>query len=120
MPPFQPSKQELLKSVLEPLLEDFEYWFARSRSLLESEEIGFLSDLEQTNLLRRVKEAQQEVRTAQMLLSATKGQAGIDTATLVPWHSLVTECWQVSRRWRSLTCPCPKKGISIHSGDPQD
>ncbi|HEY9668852.1 MAG TPA: DUF2605 family protein, partial [Coleofasciculaceae cyanobacterium] len=35
----QPSEQELLKSVLQPLLEDFQYWFSRSRSLLETEDI---------------------------------------------------------------------------------
>ena len=29
----QPTEKELLKSVLEPLLEDFQYWFGRSRSL---------------------------------------------------------------------------------------
>ena len=102
MPHSQPTEKELLKAVLEPLLEDFQYWFSRSRSLLESEEISFYSPEEQAQLLEQVKEAQKQVSTAQMLFKATGGQAGIDTATLVPWHQLVTRCWQVAMRWRSL------------------
>ena len=105
----QPSEQELLKSVLQPLLEDFHYWFSRSRTLLESEDITFLSDQQQAELLRKVKEAQQEVSTAQMLFQATDGKVGIETATLLPWHQLVSECWQVAMRWRSIA---PKQGTS--------
>jgi predicted flavoprotein YhiN len=97
-----PTEQELLKTILEPLLEDFQYWFSRARVLLESEKISFLSDEEQAKLLKKVQESQQEVRAAQALFKATDGQAGIDTATLVPWHQLVAQCWQVAMRWRSL------------------
>lgn len=91
---------ELLKSVLQPLLEDFQYWFSRSRSLLESERIDFMSSEEQSGLLTRVKQAQEEVNTAKMLFNATDGQVGIDTSTLMPWHRLVTECWNVAIRYR--------------------
>lgn len=102
MPQPQPTEKELLKAILEPLLEDFQYWFSRSRSLLESEQVSFLSPQEQAELLERLKSAQQEVSTAQMLFKATGGQAGIDTAALAPWHQLVTQCWQVGMRWRTL------------------
>lgn len=98
----QPTERELLKTVLEPLLEDFQYWFSQARTLLESEQISFFNPQEQAELLERVKQTQQEVSTAQILFKATDGQAGIDTAILVPWHQLVAECWQVSMRWRSL------------------
>jgi hypothetical protein len=87
--------------VLQPLLEDFQYWFSRSRSLLETEDIPFLSKEQQSNLLERVETAQQEVATAQMLFNAMNGQVGIDTATLGPWHQLVSECWGVGMRWHS-------------------
>lgn len=97
-----PTEQELLKTILEPLLEDFQYWFTRARTLLESEKISFLEDEEQEELLARVREAQQQVNVAQMLFKATEGQAGIETATLVPWHQLVAQCWQVAMRWRSI------------------
>lgn len=102
MTPPQPSEQELLKTVLQPLLEDFQYWFSRSRTLLETEDLSFLGSEGQSALLARVKQVQQEVSTANMLFKATEGKAGIDTATLMPWHQLLMECWQVSMKWRSL------------------
>ncbi len=107
-----PSEQELLKTLLEPLLEDFQYWFSRSRSLLETEDITFLSKDQQSDLLERVKKAQQEVIAAQMLFQATNGQVGVETATLVPWHRLVSECWQVGMRWRSYVPAAAAKRTS--------
>jgi hypothetical protein len=91
---------DLLKTVLEPLLEDFQYWFTRSRDLLETEQLSFMSNQEQSDLLCRVKQAQEELNTAKMLFSATDGQVGVDMATLMPWHQLVTECWKVAMRFR--------------------
>jgi hypothetical protein len=98
----QPTENKLLKEILEPLLEDFQYWFSRSRSFLETETISFFTEQEQLQLLDRVKQCQQEVSTSQMLLQATNGQVGIEASMLVPWHHLVTECWQVATKWRSL------------------
>lgn len=92
-------EHELLKTILEPLLADFQYWFSRACSLLESEKIKFLGSEQQADLLSRVKQAQQEVSTAQMLFKATGGQVGLEASTLMPWHQLVTECWQVAMRY---------------------
>jgi hypothetical protein len=97
-----PTEKELLKTILEPLLEDFQYWFGRSRSLLETERLTFLSLEEQQDLLDRVKQSQQEVSTVQMLFKLTGGETGVETSVLVPWHKLVAECWQVAMKWRSL------------------
>ncbi len=97
-----PTEQEILKTVLEPLLEDFHFWFSRARTLLESEAISFLSPEEQSRLLKRVNQADQEVSAAQMLFHATDRQVGVDMNAIIPWHKLVAECWQVSMRWRSL------------------
>jgi Protein of unknown function (DUF2605) len=91
---------ELLKTVLQPLLEDFQYWFTRSRDFLETERLSFMSKSEQFDLLSRVKQAQEEVKSAKMLFAATDGQVGIEMATLMPWHQLVTECWKVAMRFR--------------------
>ncbi len=102
-------EHELLKKILEPLLEDFQYWFSRGRSLLESEKITFLGSEQQADLLLRVKQAQQEVSTAQMLFKATGGQVGLETSTLMPWHQLVTECWQVAMRYARENSPLPAK-----------
>ncbi|MBD1997863.1 DUF2605 domain-containing protein [Leptolyngbya sp. FACHB-541] len=97
---FNVPEPELLKTLLEPLLEDFQYWFGRSRTLLESQTINFLGDEKQADLLERVKQAQQQVSTAQMLMRATDNQVGVETSVLMPWHQLVTECWQVAIQFR--------------------
>jgi hypothetical protein len=99
-PGSNPSESDFLRTLLQPLLEDFQYWFNRSRSLLENHSIDFLGEEEQTKLLERVKQAQQEVSAAQVLFNATDGQVGVDTAVMVPWHQLVTDCWQVSMKFR--------------------
>ncbi len=96
-----PPDPNLLKTVLQPLLEDFQYWFGRSRTLLESERMSFLSDEQQESLLARVKQAQQEVSSAQLLFEAMGAQVGVETSTLMPWHSLVQECWHVAMRFRT-------------------
>lgn len=105
----QPTEQELLKTVLEPLLEDFQYWFGRSRSLLESEQISFLTAPKKAELLARIIHSQQEVQAAQMLFRATSGLAGIDSKMLLPWHQLVAECWDVAQRWREQKQVLDKK-----------
>lgn len=102
---------ELLKTLLQPLLEDFKYWFERSRSLLENEKLSCLSFKQQAELLERVKQAQQEVITANMLFQATGGQVGIDMAALMPWHQLVTECWKVAMRFHSEQSHQQENGI---------
>ncbi|MCC3410526.1 MAG: DUF2605 domain-containing protein [Microcoleus sp. PH2017_29_MFU_D_A] len=102
-------ESELLKSLLEPLLEDFKYWFERSATLLETEEIHFLSGDDQSDLLARVKQAQQEVGAAKALFQATGGQVAIETAALMPWHRLLAECWQVSARFRKEQSARPGK-----------
>ena len=101
MPPAQPNEKELLKKILEPLLEDFQYWFSRSITLLESEELSFLSEEEQAELLEEIKQTQQEVRTAQMLFKATGAKAGIEISIMLVWHQLVAKCWQIHKRWRT-------------------
>ena len=91
---------ELLRAILQPMLEDFQYWFARSRQLLETENIPFLSDQQQSDVLARIKHAQQEVNTAKTLFHATGGQVGVEMKVLMPWHQLLTECWQIATRFR--------------------
>ena len=98
----QPTGKELLETVLEPLLEDIQYWFNRSRSLLESETMPFFTQSEQAQLLKKIKDNQQEVTTAQMLFQATDKQVGVSPKTLFEWHQVVAECWSVAQRWRQL------------------
>ena len=91
---------QLLEAILEPLLDDFQYWFDRSVALLENEKISFLGTEAQTNLLGRIRQAQEEVKTAGLLLKATDGQAGVQMEVVMSWHLLLTECWQVAARYR--------------------
>ena len=93
-------ESELMKAVLTPLLDDFQYWFSRSINLLESETIDFLSAEEQQDLLNRVRQAQQLVSASQSLSQATGNQAGVDMPVVMSWHQLVQECWNVSIRFR--------------------
>jgi Protein of unknown function (DUF2605) len=102
MPSSHPSEQDLLKTILQPLLEDFSHWFSRSVTLLEKERISFLSEPEQQELLAKVKNALQEVAAAQMLFHATDGQVGIEPSTMMTWHKIVGECWQVAMLFRQL------------------
>ena len=98
----EPTEKELLKQVLEPLLDDFIYWFSRSQSLLESTRLPFLTEAEQAELLTKIENAQKEVNTAKMLFQATDGEAGIDSKVLLPWHHLVAQCWDTARLWRQF------------------
>lgn len=95
-----PAESELLKNLLEPLLEDFQYWFGRSQTLLETEKIDFLGAEKQAEILSRVQKAQEEVNIAKQLFFATDRQAGVQMQVIMPWHQLLTECWQVSMRFR--------------------
>jgi hypothetical protein len=95
-----PAEPELIKALLEPLLDDFQYWFGRSQSLLESERLTFLTESEQQDVLERVLESKRSVSVMQSLLNATGGQAGVDMQVLMGWHKLVHECWGLSTKYR--------------------
>jgi hypothetical protein len=100
MPKPQPSEQDLLKDILQPLLVDFEYWFSKSIELLTNQEIEFLTPEQQADLQARVENARREVATAQMLFQATDGQVGIESSQMLGWHQLVSECWKVAMKLR--------------------
>lgn len=94
------SEQELLATILPPLLEDFSHWFDRAIKLLGGQRLTFLTEQEQSRLLEQVTQARQEVQTARLLFLATNQQAGVDMKVLMPWHQLAMECWQVGLRSR--------------------
>ncbi len=93
---------DLMKSVLPPLLEDFQHWFGRTLEMMETRNVGFLSAEQQQDLVDRVRLAQKQVSASQMLASATDGQATISMPVVMAWNKLVHECWGVSLRWQSL------------------
>ncbi|QQE66458.1 Protein of unknown function DUF2605 [Leptolyngbya sp. BL0902] len=108
MPPDHPDNEAdtqatLLAQVLSPLLDDFQYWFQRSLTLLEAGPLQGTSAEDQAKLLTRVQQAMAETQTAASLLAVTDGQVGVDPAQVMHWHALVAECWVVARRHRSLS-----------------
>lgn len=98
-----PQETTLLAQVLSPLLDDFQYWFQRSLSLLDQGPLQGTSTDDQNQLRLRLREAMAETQTAAALLAATDGQVGVEPAQVMTWHALVAECWQVARRHRSLS-----------------
>jgi len=100
VPSTPPEDTDLLKSVLPPLLNDFQHWFGRTISMLENQTVGFLTPTQQSDLLTRVRTAQQQVSASQALSSATGSQAGIEMPVVMGWHKLVHECWGVAIRLR--------------------
>jgi hypothetical protein len=90
---------EILRQILEPLLEDFAYWFDRSQKLLSDERLTFLTEAQQQQLLQRVQNAIKEVGVATSLFKITGHQVGVDMATMRPWHELLVECQAVGMRY---------------------
>lgn len=103
MAPPDSSDSRLIQAILDPLLDDFLYWFGRSRLLLETHHLSNLTAPEQARLLQRIHEAEAEVRSVKALLAVTG--VGIAPSTLAPWHQLVTECWRIGHQWRVSQSP---------------
>jgi len=109
-PPSGNASEPILEKVLQPLLDDFQYWFQRSLDLLERETMPFLEGEAQPQLIQELHQALGETRTASALLKATDGQAGVDPAKVMDWHRLVSRCWSVARLYRmekAATDPSP-------------
>jgi hypothetical protein len=90
----------LMKSVLPPLLEDFQHWFGRTLDLMETRNVGFLNAEQQQDLIERLRRAQKQVSASQALAAVTEGQATIEMPLVMSWNKLVHECWGVAMRSR--------------------
>ncbi|WP_017327865.1 DUF2605 family protein [Synechococcus sp. PCC 7336] len=97
-----PNPQSLLKDLLDPLIDDFRYWFGRSATLLEGHRIDFMTSSEQSDLLQRILTAQAELQSAELLYNLSENEVGIDPQLVVKWHRLLLECGNVGRRYRQL------------------
>ena len=98
-PPGNPDAP-LLQSVLEPLLDDFQYWFSESKILLNSPKADCLNAEQRKSLINQIETALQEVATARILLLTTDGQAGVETSLVMSWHQQVLQCWQAAQQIR--------------------
>ena len=100
LPSNLPEDKALLKTILPPLLDDFQHWFSRTLTLLDTRDISFLSTAEKQDLAARVQAAQKQVSAAKVMTSLTDSQAGIEMPVVMAWHKLVHECWGVALRLR--------------------
>jgi hypothetical protein len=91
---------ELMQTLLEPLLEDFKFWFGRSLELLEREQLNFMTLESQTDLTDRIKTVVGEVNAASALYQITNKQVGVDVASVTSWHKLLMECQGMGMRYR--------------------
>lgn len=98
LPDDLPDDANLMKTILPPLLADFQHWFASTVGMMTTKDMSFLTAEQQEDLLSRVLVAQKQVSASQVLSSATDGQAGIEMPVITAWHKLVHECWGVSLR----------------------
>lgn len=94
-----PESSEIVPKLLEPLLEDFLYWFERSTNRLEAGPLGFMAADEQAQLLQSIQTAVQEVRSAKALLQATG--VGVAPETLTAWHHWVVQGWHIAQQQRA-------------------
>lgn len=93
-----PEQSDLVPSLLDPLLEDFLYWFTQSIQLLEATSLEFMAAEEQQQVLSIIKDAEREVRSAQSLVRATG--VGVDPSIMAHWHRLVMQGWQIAQQHR--------------------
>ncbi|ABC98935.1 DNA-binding SARP family transcriptional activator [Thermostichus sp. MS-CIW-21] len=96
------SKAKLLREILGPLLEDYRYWFERSRRFLQEETLEFISPEAQQALLERVLAAQAELQAAEALYQLSDNEVGVDPALMAKWHRLLMECAELGRRFRQI------------------
>lgn len=95
-------KSELLQQILDPLLEDYHYWFDLSLQMLEREPLSFITPEQQADVLERVKSAQAELQVAETLYHLSDNEVGIDPGLMAKWHRLLMECGQLGRQYRQL------------------
>jgi hypothetical protein len=93
----------IVKSLLEPLLEDFLYWFSQARQMLTGDSLPLVEPQQRQALLTQITQAEAEVQAAHTLLTSTG--VGVDTTVLMGWHRLVLECWRL--RLQNRTHPRP-------------
>jgi hypothetical protein len=89
--------QPIAQAVLAPLLDDFQYWFSETATLLQSTQADCLETGAREALAAQVAAAQQEVATTRTLMLATDGHAGVAIEVVGQWHQLVGKCWQTAR-----------------------
>ena len=93
---------DILESLLESLLTDFEYWFTRGYELIEQSSDEIMTLDERQDLSARLEEGLQAVNAARSLTRAAGKPVAVSMKAMAPWHGLVTEVWGLSARLNRL------------------
>ena len=93
---------DILESLLESLLADFEYWFTRGYELIEQSSDEIMTLDERQDLSARLEEGLQAVNAARSLTRAAGKPVAVSMKAMAPWHGLVTEVWGLSARLNRL------------------
>jgi hypothetical protein len=102
MEPFPiPSDRQLLQTIIEPLLEDFIYWFNKSETMLTSQRINFLAKEEQSAMISKIQKHKQEISAAQSLFRAMNSAVIIEPSQVQKWHAAVKEYWSIAVKLRN-------------------
>ncbi len=95
------SELELMRQILDPLIQDYHYWLGRSQRFLAEENLAeLISADEKTSLLNRILEAQSELQVAESLYKLSNTEVGIDPGLMAKWHRLLMECAELGRQFR--------------------
>ncbi len=96
LPPPPDSASELLDEVLNPLLADFQESFDLGLKLLQECPETVLAAPLQSDLHRRLVQANAELQSARALRQAAPVPMALDMALIQAWHRLVLEVWALS------------------------
>ena len=93
---------ELMSSLLDSLLDDFDHWFNRGEELLARCPNRVMASEDQQRLAERLLEGRQAIAATRALMSAASQPMAVSMDAMTPWHGLVTEVWGLAARLGSV------------------
>jgi hypothetical protein len=103
---------ELLDQLLDPLLDDFAFWFGRGRVLLEHCPDAVMPPEERAALAEELESGGKTLLAARSLRAAAPVSMALDLQAMAPWHHLVMRCWALAARLRQA-------GVILPPFDPE-
>ena len=97
----------LLDQLLDPLLEDFSFWFARGAVLLEHCPDSVMAAAERRAMAEALETSARALVAARCLRAAAPESLAVDLEAMAPWHRLVMRCWALAARMRQAGVELP-------------
>ena len=89
---------ELMSTLLESLLDDFDGWFVRGEILLSTCPGRVMAEQDRLEMAERLADARKAVAATRSLLMASEQPMAVSMDAMAPWHLLMTEVWSLSAR----------------------